>query len=139
MDREPVPRADLIVVSAVEFDMNKHFQMMWVAVAIAAGWLIRRWPRPIVAAVVAFAALSPTLIGIWTVASRTVAMSDAQARAAEWIASSTPQGSVFVMDTWTNSPVDVAGRLAADVVRPVRLEPRLQPRRAGRRRATAPV
>ncbi|MCJ7709802.1 MAG: hypothetical protein MUQ32_03130, partial [Chloroflexi bacterium] len=102
---------NLVVASAVEFDMNKYFQMMWVAVAIAAGWLIRSWPRPIVAAIIAFAALSPTLVGIWTVTSRTVALTDAQERAAEWIATSTPQGAVFVTDTWINSPVDVAGRL----------------------------
>ena len=28
-------------LSAVEFDMNKYFQMMWIAVAILAAWLIR--------------------------------------------------------------------------------------------------
>ncbi|HYO42562.1 MAG TPA: hypothetical protein VES19_05120 [Candidatus Limnocylindrales bacterium] len=102
---------NLVVVSAVEFDMNKYFQMMWVAVAIAAGWLVRRWPRPIVAAVVAFAALSPALVGFWSVTSRTVALTDPQERAAQWIASSTRPGSVFVTDTWINSPVDLAGRL----------------------------
>ena len=34
---------NVIVVSAVEFDMNKYFQIMWIAVAILAGWLIRSW------------------------------------------------------------------------------------------------
>ena len=28
---------NLVVVSAVEFDMNKYFQIMWIAVAIAGG------------------------------------------------------------------------------------------------------
>lgn len=102
---------NLVVVSAVEFDMNKYFQMMWVAVAIAAGWLIRRWPRPILAAVVVFAALSTVLVGAWHVMSQSVALTDAQERAAEWIASSTPPRSVFVTDAWINSPVDLAGRL----------------------------
>ena len=35
---------NVVVVSAVEFDMNKYFQIMWIAVAILAAWLIRRWP-----------------------------------------------------------------------------------------------
>ena len=32
---------NVVVVSAVEFDMNKYFQIMWIAVAILAAWLIR--------------------------------------------------------------------------------------------------
>ena len=36
---------NIVVVSAVEFDMNKYFQIMWIAVAILAAWLIRDW-RP---------------------------------------------------------------------------------------------
>ena len=36
---------NLVVVSAVEFDMNNDFQIMWIAVAIAAAWLLVRWPR----------------------------------------------------------------------------------------------
>ena len=34
---------NVVLVSAVEFDMNKYFQIMWIAVAILAAWLIRRW------------------------------------------------------------------------------------------------
>ncbi|MDQ2965301.1 MAG: DUF2298 domain-containing protein, partial [Chloroflexota bacterium] len=56
---------NIVVVSAVEFDMNKYFQMMWIAVAILAAWLIRDWARPAVVAVLAVAAISPALIGIW--------------------------------------------------------------------------
>ena len=53
---------NVVVVSAVEFDMNKYFQIMWIAVAILAAWLIRRWPRPLIAAVLLVSALSPALI-----------------------------------------------------------------------------
>ena len=35
---------NVVGVSAVDFDMNKYFQIMWVAVAILAAWLIRHWP-----------------------------------------------------------------------------------------------
>ena len=38
---------NIIVVSAVEFDMNKYFQIMWIAVAILAGWPIRNWRPPL--------------------------------------------------------------------------------------------
>ncbi len=34
---------NVVVVSAVEFDMNKYFQIMWIAVAMLAGWLLARW------------------------------------------------------------------------------------------------
>ena len=50
---------NIIVVSAVEFDMNKYFQIMWIAVAILAGWLIRRWRPSIVAALLVVCAFSP--------------------------------------------------------------------------------
>ena len=48
---------NVVVLSAVEFDMNKYFQMMWIAVAILAAWLIRRWPRT---AIVGVLAVSPS-------------------------------------------------------------------------------
>lgn len=102
---------NVVVVSAVEFDMNKYFQMMWIAAAILAAWLIRRWPLPAVAAVLAFSALSPVLVGIWHVRSDSVALSLAQERAGRWIEASTPDRSVFVTDAYINSPVDLAGRL----------------------------
>ena len=102
---------NLIVVSAVEFDMNKYFQMMWIAVAIAAAWLMRSWPRPVLGAALAFAALSPALVAVWHVTSTTVALTTAQERAAAWIETETPPRSVFVTDAFINSPVDLAGRL----------------------------
>ena len=48
---------NLMQVSDVAFDMNKYFQAMWIAVALLAAWLIRRWPWPAVAA--GAAALGP--------------------------------------------------------------------------------
>ena len=49
--------------------MNKYFQIMWIAVAILAAWLIKRWPRPLIAAVLIVSAFSPALIGVWHVRS----------------------------------------------------------------------
>ena len=102
---------NVVVVSAVEFDMNKYFQIMWIAVAILAAWLIRRWPRPLIAAVLLASALSPALIAVWHVRSDVVAVGLAQETAARWIAANTPERSVFVTDAFINSPVDLAGRL----------------------------
>lgn len=102
---------NVVVVSAVEFDMNKYFQMMWVAVAILAAWLIRRWSVPLIVAVVVFAAISPALVGIWHMRSTTVAVTVDQESAGRWIEQNTPERSVFVTDAYINSPVDLAGRL----------------------------
>jgi len=102
---------NVVVVSAVEFDMNKYFQIMWIAVAILAAWLIRRWPKPLIAAILLVCALSPALIAIWHLRSTTVAVGLAQETAARWIAANTPERSVFVADAFINSPVDLAGRL----------------------------
>ena len=102
---------NVVVVSAVEFDMNKYFQIMWIAVAILAAWLIRRWPRPIIAAIVLASALSPLLIGIWHTEATDVALGIPEEQAARWIAANTPERSVFITDPNINSPVDLAGRL----------------------------
>jgi hypothetical protein len=102
---------NLVVASAVEFDMGKYFQVMWIALALLAAWLIRGWPRAAVAAVVVASALSPALVAIWHVSSSAVALSGAQDRAAHWIAANTPERSVFVTEAFINSPVDLAGRL----------------------------
>ena len=56
---------NVVVLSAVDFDMNKYFQMMWIPVAILAAWLIRRWPRPAIAAVLVVSSISPALIAVW--------------------------------------------------------------------------
>ena len=102
---------NFVVVSAVEFDMNKYFQIMWIGVAILAAWLIRRWPAPIIAAVLLGSALSPALIGIWHIRSSEVAVALPQEAAARWIAANTPARAVFITDAFINSPVDLAGRL----------------------------
>jgi hypothetical protein len=102
---------NFVVASSVVFDMNKYFQVMWIAMAIMAAWLIRRWPRPIIAAVLLFCSISPALVSFWSMTSPTYAMSNGQEQASHWIAANTPELSVFVTDAYIDSPVDLAGRL----------------------------
>ena len=102
---------NLVVAGAVEFDMNKYFQVMAVALALLGGWLLRRRRTVVVAVVIAATAISPVLVASWHVLSESVALSTGQERAARWIADNTPQRAVFVTDAFINSPVDFAGRL----------------------------
>jgi len=102
---------NVVVVSAVEFDMNKYFQIMWIAVALLAGWLLARWRTWAVVGVLLVCALSPVLIATWHMRSHDIALGLPQERAARWIAANTPERSVFVTDDYINSPVDLAGRL----------------------------
>jgi hypothetical protein len=102
---------NIVVVSAVEFDMNKYFQIMWIAVAILAAWLIRHWPRPAIAAILLVSALSPALIGLWHMRATDVALGIPEEAAGRWIAANTPERSIFITDPNINSPVDLAGRL----------------------------
>ena len=102
---------NLVVVSAVVFDMNKYFQIMWIAAAIAAAWLIDRWPRPLAAAVIAVCAISPALIAIHHATHPAVVMSRAQAAAGRWIEQNTPPRAIFATDDFINNPVDLGGRL----------------------------
>lgn len=102
---------NVIVVSAVEFDMNKYFQIMWIAVAILAGWLMHRWSPRVVMMVLFVCAFSPILIADWHMRARDVALGLPQETAARWIAANTPERSVFITDPNINSPVDLAGRL----------------------------
>ena len=102
---------NVVEVSAVAFDMNKYFQVMWIAVAILAAWLLRTWRPRAVVAVLLVSAISPILIADWHIRSRDVAVSLPQEAAAEWIAANTPERSVFITDAFINSPVDLAGRL----------------------------
>ncbi len=102
---------NVIQVSVIAFDMNKYFQAMWIAVALLAGWLLRRWPWPAVAVVLALSVPSPLLVGAWTALNREQVLSSDQLAAAEWIAANTPDGAVFATDGWLNSPTDPAGRL----------------------------
>jgi hypothetical protein len=91
--------------------MNKYFQAMWIAVALLAAWLIRRWPVPAVAVVLALSVPSPLLVAGWTALNREQVMDWHSVEAADWIAANTPERSVFVTDGWLNSPTDPAGRL----------------------------
>jgi hypothetical protein len=101
---------NVVVVSVVDFDMNKYFQAMWIGVAIAAAWLIRRWPVAAVVGVLALSVPSPLLVAAWTATSNYQVLSRAEAAAAEWVAAETPPGAVFVTDGWVNSLTDAAGR-----------------------------
>jgi hypothetical protein len=102
---------NVVQVSHVAFDMNKYFQAMWIAVAILAAWLIRRWPWPAVALVLLLSVPSPMLVSAYTALNREQVLSESELRAAEWMAANTPPRSVFVTDGWLNSPTDAAGRL----------------------------
>jgi hypothetical protein len=102
---------NVVVVSAVEFDMNKYFQVMWIAVAILAAWLIRNWRPGAIVAVLAVAAISPALIAIWHTTHPGLALSLSREAAGRWIEKNTPERAVFVTEAFINSPVDIAGRL----------------------------
>lgn len=102
---------NVVRVSAVDFDMNKYFQMMWIAAAILAAWLLARWPRPLTIAVLAVSAISPALIAVHHAIHPAVVMSLPQAAAGVWIERHTPPRAVFLTDDFINSPVDLAGRL----------------------------
>ncbi len=102
---------NLLVVSAVEFDMNKYFQIMWIAVGILAARLVSRWPRPVIISVILVSAISPALVGTWQLWNPALALTTAQEEAGRWIEYNTPDRAVFVTDAFINSPVDLAGRL----------------------------
>ena len=103
---------NVMQVSDVAFDMNKFFQAMWIAVALLAAWLIRRWPWPAVAAVIVLSIPSPLLIVAYSAFDHHNQVLDGNGlQAASWMAANTPERSVFVTDGWLNSPTDPAGRL----------------------------
>ncbi|MGH2455115.1 MAG: DUF2298 domain-containing protein [Candidatus Limnocylindria bacterium] len=102
---------NVVQVSVVAFDMNKYFQAMWIAVAILAAWLIRRWPWPAVAVVLALSVPAPLLVSGWTALNREQVIDYWGLQAADWIATNTPEDAVFATDGWLNSPTDPAGRL----------------------------
>jgi hypothetical protein len=101
---------NVVQVSVIDFDMNKYFQAMWIAVAIAAAWLIRRWPAPALVVVFALSVPSPLLVAGWTATSTSQVLSASDLAASEWVASNTPADAVFVTDGWVNSLTDAAGR-----------------------------
>jgi hypothetical protein len=102
---------NVVQVSAIGFDMNKYFQAMWIGVALLAAWLIRRWPRLAIAAVLLLSVPSPLLVSAWTALNREVVLGWSEVDAADWIAANTPERSVFVTNGWLNAPTDPAGRL----------------------------
>jgi len=102
---------NVMQVSVIGFDMNKFFQAMWIAVAILAAWLIRRWPVVALAGVLLLSIPSPLLVSAWTAFNREVVLGWSEVDAGNWIAANTPERSVFVTNGWLNSPTDPAGRL----------------------------
>jgi hypothetical protein len=102
---------NLMQVSDVAFDMNKYFQAMWIAVALLAAWLVRRWPWPAIGLVLLLSVPSPLLVAGWTAFNREQVLDWNNVQAANWIAENTPETAVFATDGWLNSPTDAAGRL----------------------------
>ena len=102
---------NVVQVSVIAFDMNKYFQAMAIALALLAGWLVRRWPLPALALVFALAIPSPLLVSAWTAFNREQVLSADQLAASSWIVANTPGDAVFATDGWLNSPTDAAGRL----------------------------
>ena len=102
---------NVVQVSTIGFDMNKYFQAMWIAVALLAAWLIRRWPAPAIAVVLLLSMPSPLLVSAWTALNREQVLSSGELEAADWITANTPERAVFVTNGWLNSPTDPAGRL----------------------------
>jgi hypothetical protein len=84
---------------------------MWIAAAVAAAWLLARWPRWVAMAAIAVSMISPALIAIHHATHPAVVMSNAQAAAGRWIETNTPPRAIFATDDFINSPVDLAGRL----------------------------
>ena len=101
---------NVVIASHIDFDMNKVFQAMWIGVAIAAAWLVRRWPLPAIGLVLLLSVPSPLLVAAWTATSDYQVLDRRQLDAAAWIADNTPPDAVFVTDGWLQSPTDVAGR-----------------------------
>jgi hypothetical protein len=101
---------NVVQASVIDFDMNKYFQAMWIAVAVAAAWLIRRWPILAVAVVLLLSVPSPLLVATWTATSNLLTLSANELAAARWVAANTPPDAVFVTDGWVNSLTDPAGR-----------------------------
>ena len=101
---------NVVQVSVIDFDMNKYFQAMWIAVAILAAWLIRRWPAPAIAVALALSVPSPLLVAGWTASSELLAITAAEHDAMGWVRTETPPDAVFVTDGWVNSLTDGAGR-----------------------------
>ncbi|MGH2394594.1 MAG: hypothetical protein ACRDGH_14090, partial [Candidatus Limnocylindria bacterium] len=102
---------NLAVFSHISFDMNKYFQVMWMATAMAAGWFIRSWHPAAIALVIAASVASPIQVGVYGVATRYQVLGVADLRAADWARSATAGRSVFVTNGWLHAFTDVAGRL----------------------------
>nr|MBA3739652.1 hypothetical protein [Chloroflexota bacterium] len=101
---------NVVQLSVIDFDMNKYFQAMWIAVALLAAWLIHRWPTAAIVAVFALSVPSPLLVAGWTASSNLQVLSRADLDAARWVSFNTPADAVFVTDGWVNSLTDAAGR-----------------------------
>jgi hypothetical protein len=101
---------NVVQVSVIDFDMNKYFQAMWIAVGLLAAWLMRRWPLPAVVIVLLVSLPSPLLVAAWTATSNLQVVSTAELAAAKWVSANTPPDAVFVTDGWVSSLTDPAGR-----------------------------
>lgn len=101
---------NVVQVSVVDFDMNKYFQAMWVAVGMLAAWLVHRWRWPAIVVVLLLSVPSPLLVAAWTATSDLQVLTSQELAAARWVSANTSPEAVFVTDGWVNSLTDAGGR-----------------------------
>lgn len=104
---------NIVSLGQVDWDLNKFFAFMFVPAGIActqaaffAADCLRGHKAAFLAAFILFCSLSSGLTMVWWSQSGWVGLTNAQIAAGNWIASNTPQGSVFIAHSVHNSPID---------------------------------
>ena len=106
---------NIVSLSGTQWDMAKFFTFLQMACALLAAALIARFPRPAIALLVAAAVVTPVLSLYWYGASDWRGLSGGEREAGEWVATRTPQLSVFLAAPVHNSAIEsVGGRLRID-------------------------
>lgn len=110
---------NMLTFKNLEWDMAKLFTYLWIPASIFSAALLARLARPLAALLVIASIASPLLTVYWWLGTAVnpayTTLSNGDIAAAEWIATATPEMSVFVTQWGHVSPVDsLAGRLRAD-------------------------
>ena len=119
---------NVVVVSAVEFDMNKYFQIMWIAGRDPRGLAHPRLAEPVDRRRRSRSrAISPVLIAYWHLTNPAVVMTAAQERAGALDRDATPETLGVRHRRQHQQPGRHRRSAAHHDVRAVRLEPGLRP------------